>query len=761
MSLIPSVRDDRNPGDDTARGSGAPADPRRVGQRYRAPARLIGGQFQIESRGPVWILAGLSLILSALIFPPVGFWPLAFFALTPWAVAACTAVRARSVYLPSYVLGVGYFLIHTSWLAPVTPPGYVVLSLCFGAVFPLAAWPIRHMFRRHGASLAIALPIVWTAIEYLRSQTLVGFPWYLLGHSLHRVPVMIQIADLVGAWGVSFVVAMVNGWFTDLLIQPIMIWRRDQPERTTRLPIGSMATLVIVMMTLLYGALALPPASPTDTAVASSTQPATGPAGSGDRAPNESRAAAAVGPLVAVVQHDFPSFVDSNRAARTSFAVIYEAYMALVRQAAAERPDLIVLPETAWYGYFNDEFLNADAVYLEKIRAREFPSRTLSDIEAYRNWCRETRERLIEVARSSGATIVTGAGSIEWKPLEIPQRVEKFNSAYAFSPDPSAAYQRYDKVHLVLFGEFVPFRYGRLHAVYRWLNSLTPWGASGVEYSLSFGKDFRPFEVAAPSMGGRRLRAATPICYEDTVPYVARAFIEVAGRTARGDVDAKPIDLLLNISNDGWFAHSSELEAHLAASVFRAVEHRLGVARAVNTGASALIDPSGRILARVRLRRDRAARLRPIEATLQELRAADSDDRRMADLLVAMKSQLTSIGPEFGFMADRLGQLAAAASLSTTADRAAQQAEFSDQVDEDLRTIRRWQSRPWTAPGYAMARLPVDPRRTIYTRWGDWFPTACWALAAAMALDWLLHRVRGRPRNVPTAPDPPSQGSTP
>src|SRR5262249_42904547 len=151
--------------------------------------------------------------------------------------------RARWVYVSSYLLGLTFFLINVRWLAPVTLPGYLAMCVFFGGVFPLVAWPVRHMFRRHGASLAIALPIVWTAGEYIRAQTVVGFPWYLMAHTHYRVLSMIQISDLVGAYGVSFVVVMVNGWFADLLIQPILIWRRDQPERTTRLPLGSLATL--------------------------------------------------------------------------------------------------------------------------------------------------------------------------------------------------------------------------------------------------------------------------------------------------------------------------------------------------------------------------------------------------------------------------------------------------------------------------------------------------------------------------------------
>ena len=80
---------------------------------------------------------------------------------------------------------------------------------------------------------------------------------------------------------------------------------------------------------------------------------------------------------------------------------------------------------------------------------------------------------------------------------------------------------------------------------------------------------------------GRPYRFATLICYEDTVPPLARDF------TRRG------ADFLLNITNDGWFHDSPELDQHLAIMVFRAVENRIGIARAANTGISAFVAPSG------------------------------------------------------------------------------------------------------------------------------------------------------------------------
>jgi apolipoprotein N-acyltransferase len=199
-----------------------------------------------------------------------------------------------------------------------------------------------------------------------------------------------------------------------------------------------------------------------------------------------------------------------------------------------------------------------------------------------------------EQLRKAGHTsaVVVGGFGIELDPEAVdpePKR-RRYNSAFAYSPG-QAEPSRYDKSHLVLFGEYVPFRGGRLHGLYKWLNRLTPWGRGGRDYSLSAGRQFTPFLMPSNSSGApaRGYRYATPICFEDTIPYVCRNFVRGEGS------DPKRVDLLINISNDGWFGHSVELTQHLAVSVFRTVEHRVALARAVNTGSSGFVDPTGAI----------------------------------------------------------------------------------------------------------------------------------------------------------------------
>ncbi len=87
-------------------------------------------------------------------------------------------------------------------------------------------------------------------------------------------------------------------------------------------------------------------------------------------------------------------------------------------------------------------------------------------------------------------------------------------------------------------------------------------------------------------------RFAAVICFEDTIP-------QVIGRFFRGSDQAHQPDFLVNLSNDGWYPDSSELDMHLAIGVFRTIEHRVPLARAVNTGLSSLVDGNGEIRERL------------------------------------------------------------------------------------------------------------------------------------------------------------------
>ncbi len=130
--------------------------------------------------------------------------------------------------------------------------------------------------------------------------------------------------------------------------------------------------------------------------------------------------------------------------------------------------------------------------------------------------------------------------------------------------------QRYRKVHLVPFGEYVPGRYS--------VPGLARIVGDQVPADFGFGKEYRVLRMA-----DKELRLAPLICFEDTIGELARQFV-LGGA-----------NLLANVTNDGWFLHSAESQQHLANAIFRCVETRLPMVRSANTGVTCFIDQFGRI----------------------------------------------------------------------------------------------------------------------------------------------------------------------
>ena len=182
----------------------------------------------------------------------------------------------------------------------------------------------------------------------------------------------------------------------------------------------------------------------------------------------------------------------------------------------------------------------------------------------------ETPRALTEMSQQSGASLIIGIDTLEAQP----KGYRHFNSAAFVRPEMGLV-NRYDKVHRVLFGEYIPLRDSL-----PWLHRLTPFPA---DFGIDAGEATALFDT-------EDFRFAPIICFEDTVPHLVRNIVDAAGKPEQGN---KPIDCLVNVTNDGWFHGSSELDQHLITALFRAVECRTPMVRAVNTGISAFIDGDG------------------------------------------------------------------------------------------------------------------------------------------------------------------------
>src|SRR5262249_58902841 len=157
-----------------------------------------------------------ALATSALLYLcyfPVGWGFLGWVALVLLLGLVRSTDRSRRIYWSAYLCGVAFSLPVIQWMRVADPRMYftwLALAIYIAVYFPLAIFLVRKLDRRTGLPLALTLPVVWTALEFVRSLVLGGFPWYMLGDSQHRFKTLRQVADLTGLYGVTFLVPSAN-----------------------------------------------------------------------------------------------------------------------------------------------------------------------------------------------------------------------------------------------------------------------------------------------------------------------------------------------------------------------------------------------------------------------------------------------------------------------------------------------------------------------------------------------------------------------
>jgi len=226
----------------------------------------------------------------------------------------------------------------------------------------------------------------------------------------------------------------------------------------------------------------------------------------------------------------------------------------LSRQAVTDghQPDLLIWPETM-LGPLGQESTADDGQFVAETQA------VLNSLTYHLNLGAAKPVSLLV-----GAEVVRKRGGDE-------EDCDDCNSALLLAPS-GQALGRYDKVHAVIFGEYMT-----LGGYFPWLYQLSP-----LREGLCEGKRPEAFDL-----GG--LRFCPSICYESILPH------EVRGAVARLRAEGREPDVLVNHTNSGWFWGSSELDLHLACNVLRAVECRKPMLVAANTGISAWIDDAGAI----------------------------------------------------------------------------------------------------------------------------------------------------------------------
>lgn len=475
-------------------------------------------------------------VILTIIQPPFDLGWLAWVAIVPFILACSPGAKLRQLVLAAYLVSTCYWLGNLYWIAPVTWPGWLVFCLYTALLWPLVVFTVRFC-RAKKIPLFLAVPVIFVGVEQLQGLFLGGFFWRHLSHSQYANITLIQIADIFGAGGVSFLVAMVNG-----LIAEFIIAIREKRVFKISLLLKTALVCAAVVGSIVYGRWRI----------------------------GQSDEFIEAGPLVGSVQSNIPQSVkESFEAEEAILAELLEYSSAAVKSGAK----LVVWPETMVQAILDERVLkllapsNVHRVFNEKLRAH-------SKDKAF-----------VLVGAYGGEPEILEDGKINL--------LGRFNSAFLYGPDGEQARQSYNKIHLVPFGEVVPFKKSAPW-LYKILMKFTPYD---YDYSLEAGDEFTVFEmISGPETSEQIYKFGVMICYEDTVPVIARRFaVDAAGQ--------KRLDWLVNISNDGWFVRyknqkvlpSTELGQHTATCVFRAVENRLAVVRSVNTGISCIIDSVGRI----------------------------------------------------------------------------------------------------------------------------------------------------------------------
>ncbi len=483
---------------------------------------------------PTAILSGLLLWMS---FPPLEWNAVAWFALAPMFLLVTFRQVGYKGYLAAWLGGLVFWLLALQWLTLLDVgglTGWFVMALVFSAWWPLFLAVARLAVIRLRIPLMMAAPIVWVGLEFGRAYFLSGFPWYYIAHSQFRHLYLIQIADFASSLGISLLIAIVNAMFVDLATLPLF-GRSRQGVRLSRRQYARLCFVTCLLgTTLCYGAIRV------------------------------STAQFADGPRLALLQSNIEQ---KHKNSGNSDAIMAE-FTELVDRAVArtQLPDLIVWPETAYpHGYITvDPKLSQAALeeqlhtFAPKWSGAQWLTRMQEIAQALHTWTDRARvPMLIGIIRYDHRIPENPADPLD-------NGLRRFNAAILFEPNRQAL-GFYHKMHLVPFGEYFP-----LIETLPWLKALTPFRDEKPQ-SLNFGE-------APLSLPLGPYRLAVSICFEDTIPHVIRRSF------ADADPAAQP-DVLLNLSNDGWFHGSAELDMHLASGVFRAIENRVPLARARSTRA--------------------------------------------------------------------------------------------------------------------------------------------------------------------------------
>lgn len=495
---------------------------------------LPGNQKQLVLRTPK-IQRGLVAVVSGMVlslaFAPAEWAFVAWVAIVPVLIVGLP--QGRAAWRLGYLFGLGHFITTFAWLRDAFILGPLLLALvcallpaCWLKLAQLVCYNLRlttdedlkpqtdrqavikrRTIRGQYVLLTLFLALSWCAFEWVRSWFFSGFPWNQLGVSQWQNEWLLPVTRVTGVYGISFLILASNAALYFLA----MSWCCG------RASLGAWSGYwrgwdmkgpcwqPLVLVVVLVGI--------------------AGFVGHYEVPKRDSEL------RIATVQGNIPQIRTFTEAQLELAKGVYEE--ATLDLVSKEQPDLIIWPETA------------------------LPA-------TLRTYMRAPMDRLLQAIKTPLL-----AGTIDYRELIAPTLDElppSFNSAMLYGRD-GEVIDWYDKIHLVPFGEYVPFE--------RYWPFLVKW--IGMGRALTPGTEFTVMQFGADA------RLGVNICYEDVFPEISRGLVR------RG------ANLLVVITNDAWFGESSGSRQHLAHSVMRAVETFRPLIRSGNNSDSCLILPTGEV----------------------------------------------------------------------------------------------------------------------------------------------------------------------
>jgi apolipoprotein N-acyltransferase len=495
---------------------------------------MIDWRGRLSSPLAISLTAGLLMWAS---FPPLNWWPLAYLATAVWAgLVRVEHLSGRRPYLAIWVGALVFWLL---LLQGIRLPhlalyaGWFALSAYLAVYVPLAIGLARVAVRRLRWPMIVAAPVVWTAGELIRGRFLGGCTSGMVGHTQIEFLELIQIADFAGAYGVSFLVVLVGACLAQVL--PM------NGQRYNPWPIA--VAVAALAGACVYGGVALQQ-------IAASLDP--------------SRPSVEI----ALVQGDtdviFTSDIERNVRA-------YRECRALAADARAENPNvrLIIWPESMFVADRRELILEGELRTPPgiEISAAEFRQKFEQFSEDFRQK-RELTAYVVNGGSQDPTTYQLVGSETEIWGAATPRL---YNTAMLIDGH-GEVQGRYFKMHRVMFGEYIP--------IVDWFPILYHW--TPMPQGLTSGREPQQFVIDG-------VRFSPSICFESTVPQLIHRHFSTLQAS-----DSAP-DVLVNLTNDGWFHGSTILDLHFANNVFRAIEFRRPFLVAANTGVTAWIDSAGRV----------------------------------------------------------------------------------------------------------------------------------------------------------------------